>query len=155
MLSFREKSLWVSILISLIIASIYGDNVFAVLFGGVALDAKDVSALISQVVIAFIVLEIILHIALSMGDQEGADAKEDERERNYRLVANNSGYWVLSIGLIMCAMQQMAVSHFEFAQNQGYENFIVAPIELKLVTVFWLSEVVRFAHEVYLYRKED
>lgn len=154
-MSFREKSLWVSILISLIIASMYGDNIYAIFFSSVEVSSKQTVNLINRIVIAFIILEIVLHIALAMDDQEGASGKEDERERRYRLLANNSGYWLLSIGLILCVVLQMATVQFSFEQTEVSQRFILAPIELKLVVVFWLSEVARFSHEIYLYRKED
>ena len=153
-MSFREKSLWVSLLISVVIASIYGDNVYQFMFAGKDVDAQNVAGLIIRVVIAFVILEIILHSVLAMKDQEGADLPEDERERNYRLRANNAGYWVLSIGVISCILQQMANSTFNTYFANPHVSFALAPIELKLVAIFWLSEMTRFATELYYYRKE-
>lgn len=155
MISFREKSLWVSLLISLVIASVYGDNILAFLAAGEAVSGQDISGLIFRVVIAFIVLEVVLHIALAMKEQEGSGLPEDERERNYRLLANNVGYWVLSIGVIACISQQMINSSFGFAVQNEYTNLALAPFELKLVVIFWLSEVARFATELYYYRQES
>ncbi|MFC3093881.1 hypothetical protein DRW07_10400 [Alteromonas sediminis] len=153
MIAFREKSLWVSLLITVVIATIYGDNIYYFLKAGQSADPQAVAALITRVVIAFIVLEVVLHIALAMGEQENANLPEDERERNYRLLANNIGYWVLSIGVIGCVLQQMANSYIE--AQASYPAFLSSPIELKLVVVFWVSEAVRFATEIYYYRKES
>lgn len=155
MISFREKSLWVSLLVSVVIAFIYGDNVYDFMLAGPSVDAQHVAMLIIRVVIAFVILEILLHVVLAMDDQEGAGMGEDERERNYRLRANNFGYWVLSIGVISCILQQMANSTFNTDVENVYVKFALAPIELKLVVIFWLSEVTRFATELYLFRKES
>ena len=153
MIAFREKSLWVSLLITLVIAAIYGDNIYHFLRAGQEPDSQAVADLITRVAIAFIVLEIVLHIALAMDEQEGANSPEDERELHYRLRANNIGYWVLSIGVIGCVLQQMANSYID--TQASYPHFLSSPIELKLVVVFWLSEAVRFATEIYYYRKES
>lgn len=153
MIAFREKSLWVSLLVTLVIAAIYGDNIYYFLTAGQESDSQAVTALITRVVIAFIILETVLHIALAMDEQEGANSPEDERERNYRLLANNAGYWVLSIGVIGCVVQQMAKSYIDLPASNS--TLIASPIELKLIVIFWVSEAVRFSTEIYYYRKES
>jgi len=153
-MSFREKSLWVSLLITSVIAFMYGDTAYAILFVNADIEPQFVVGFITRVVIAFVVLEIVLHIALAMDDQEGAEDPEDERAKSYRLQANDVGYWVLSIGVISCIFQQMANATFDPVSQGGYGAFTVAPIELKLAIIFWLSEFTRFATELYLYNKE-
>ena len=155
MISFREKSLWVSLLVSAVIVSIYGDNVYALLFVLPNSSLGDTTSLITQIVIAFIILEVAIHIALAMSQQEDADAPEDERERNHRLTANNAGYWVLAVGVVGCVIQQMINSNIDFDAQNSYTNYALAPIELKLVLIFWLSEVTRFGTEIYYCRKES
>ena len=154
MVSFREKSLWVSLLITAVIASAYGDDVYQHLFANQSIAPEDTAALITRIVIAFVILEIALHIALSMDDQEGAGLPEDERERNYRLLANDAGYWVLSIGVIACIIHQMTDNVFYVDPQATYSQVVTAPIEVKLIAIFWLSEVVRFATELYYFRKQ-
>lgn len=149
MISFREKSLWVSLLISAVIASIYGDNVYALLFVLPNSSLGDTTSLITQIVIAFIILEVAIHIALAMSQHE------DERERNHHLTANNAGYWVLAVGVVGCVIQQMINSNIDFDAQNSYTNYALAPIELKLVLIFWLSEVTRFGTEIYYFRKES
>lgn len=155
MISFREKSLWVSLLVSAVIASIYGDNLYTLLFLQPNSSLDDTTSLIMRITIAFIVLEVALHIALAMNQQEDANAPEDERERNHRLAANNVGYWVLAVGIVSCVIQQMINSNIDFDVQNNYANYALAPIELKLVLIFWLSEVARFGTEIYYYRKES
>ena len=64
MISFREKSLWVSLLVSAVIASIYGDSVYALLFVLPNSSLGDTTSLITQIVIAFIILEVAIHLSL-------------------------------------------------------------------------------------------
>ena len=155
MISFREKSLWVSLLVSAVIASIYGDSVYALMFLQPNTSLDDTTALIVRITIAFIILEVALHIALAMSQQEDADSPEDERERNHRLTANNAGYWVLSVGIVSCVIQQMINNYIDFDVQNSYSSYALAPIELKLVLIFWLSEVTRFGTEIYYFRKES
>jgi len=155
MISFREKSLWVSLLVSVVIASIYGENIYALMFLQPNTSLDDTASLITQIVIAFVILEVVMHIVLAMSQQEDANTAEDERERNHRLTANNAGYWVLSIGIVSCVIQQMINSNIDFDAQNIYTNYALAPIELKLVLIFWLSEVTRFGTELYYYRKES
>ena len=153
-MTFREKSLWVSLLISAVIASLYGDSVYYYLFVSTQSSGQDIAALITRLAIAIVVLEVLLHIALAMKDQEGAGEPEDERENSFRLRANDTGYWVLSIGVIACILHQMFLSTFDVQESSQSDAFVLAPIELKLVVVFWLSEIVRFTTELYLHNKE-
>jgi len=155
MISFREKSLWVSLLVSAVIASIYGDSVYTLMFLQSNTSLADTTALIMRITIAFIILEVALHIALAMSQQEDANTPEDERERIHRLTANNAGYWVLSVGIVSCVIQQMINSNIDFDVQNNYTNYALAPIELKLVLIFWLSEVTRFGTEIYYFRKES
>ncbi|MBQ4830673.1 hypothetical protein R1T43_04945 [Alteromonas sp. CI.11.F.A3] len=155
MISFREKSLWVSLLVSAVIASIYGDSVYALIFLQPNISPSDTTALIVRITIAFIILEVALHIALAMSQQEDANTPEDERERFHRLTANNAGYWVLSVGIVSCVIQHMINSNIDFEAQNNYTNYALAPIELKLVLIFWLSEVTRFGTEIYYCRKES
>lgn len=155
MITFREKSLWVSLLVSAIIASIYGDNILHVLFSTPSVPPEEITRLITRLVIAFVIFEVVLHITLAMDDQEGADAREDEREKVYRLKANETGYWILSFGVITCLVQQMLNNVFNIDASGSWGTFALAPIEIKLVVVFWLSEVVRFVSELYYFRKES
>ena len=152
MLSFREKSLWVSLLATVIIASIYADNIYDALIGGESVSAQASASLILRVVIAFIIIEVILHIALAMDDQRGAAGQEDERERGYRLAGTNAAYWVLSIGVISCVVQQVINHYTQMESSSAFIQYALAPMELKLLTIFWLSEMFRFITELYLYR---
>lgn len=155
MLSFREKSLWASLLATVIIASFYADNVYHALIAVGTISAGETARLILRVVAAFIIIEVVLHIALAMDDQRGAGDKEDERERSYRLAGTNAGYWVLAIGVISCIVQQVINHYTPMESSSAFIRYALAPIELKLLTIFWIAETVRFITELYLYRTQS
>ncbi|MBD3584609.1 hypothetical protein HHX48_02530 [Salinimonas sp. HHU 13199] len=155
MFSFREKSLWVSLLVTVIIASIYADNIYHALIAGDAVRPQESAALILRVVVSFIIIEVVLHLALAMDNQRGAGEKEDERERGYRLVGTNAAYWVLAIGVISCIVQQVINHYTPMESSSAFIRYALAPIELKLLTIFWIAEMVRFTTELYLYRAQS
>ena len=158
-LSYREKSLWVSLLAIVVVALYFGNSVWAHLTAGDAADTGAVTAVLLKTVVAVIVIEVILHILLAMDSQEGVDEPEDERERQLRYKANEIGYWLLSIGVIGCVVQQLIhqqlLSMGEVPESDAYVLLSMGSIELKLVVVFWISEIVRFASHIYYYRKDD
>jgi hypothetical protein len=43
----------------------------------------------------------------------------------------------------------------EVPESDAYVLLSMGSIELKLVVVFWISEIVRFASHIYYYRKDD
>ena len=153
MISYREKCLWVSVLVSVVLAMLYADNLYAMLLMGESATTGAIISLVTHLTIAIIVLEIVMQVALAMDDQEGAGAPEDEREKLFRLKANDIGYWVLSIGVIACIVQQLINSGVGMSNGSYFQNIALAPIELKLITIFWISEVVRFISELFFYRK--
>ncbi|NMH60054.1 hypothetical protein [Alteromonas ponticola] len=158
-LSYREKTVWVSLLVSLILASYFGSQLQALFSVGPAVDATAVSALLLKIVIAFIVVEVVMHALLAMEEQEGADEPEDEREATFRFRANEWGYWCLSIGVIICIINELMNKQLAegaaISDNPFFQSFGLAPLELKLVIVFWLSEIVRFSAHLYYYRKGE
>ena len=152
MISFREKSLWVSLLITLMVAVTYGDNVVDLLMAGADVASEEIVGILIRAVFIFVVLEVVLNIFLAMDEQEGAGLPEDECEKTFRLKANDAGYWVLSVGVVGCIVQHLINNSVDFEAQSAIARFILSPIELKLVVIFWASEVTRFAVEVFHFR---
>ncbi|GGW74613.1 hypothetical protein [Alteromonas halophila] len=153
--SYREKSVWVSLLATLIVAGYFYNDVIRFLAPDGQAEAASVAMLLLQVAGAMTVIEIVLHALLAMKNQEGANDAEDEREKQYRLKANELGYWVLSVGVVACVIQQLIVQQLIDIDPNAYEGYLQGPIELKLIVIFWLSEVVRFVTQLYFYRRDD
>ena len=153
MIAFREKSLWVSLFITVIVAMAFSSDILHLLSLGADAPASNIVSILLKATVFFVVLEIVLHILLAMDEQIGAGEREDEREKQFRLAANHLGYWVLSIGVIACIIQQLINSNVEVISSGQIPNFIQAPLELKLIIIFWLSEICRFSAELYHFRK--
>ena len=96
-MSFREKSAWIT-LVSVLLC-------FGAYFGALATGrverfsmAAFHLALIS--IIALVVLQIVLHVLVAIGNPREARVPRDERERLIELRARSSGYYVLVAWLI-------------------------------------------------------
>lgn len=158
-LSYREKSLWVSLLAMVIVGSYFSASVvhFLTVFGA---DQSDLPRLLFKIVVAVIVIEVVLNVLLAMESQEGANEPEDEREKLFRYKSNEVGYWILSIGIVGCIVQEFITQQLlamggDFSEQDRYAALMTSSIALKLVVVFWISEFARFAVNVYYYRKGD
>jgi cytochrome b561 len=93
-MSFREKSAWIT-LVSVLLC-------FGVYFGALAtgrIDRFGMSgfhfALIS--IIALVVLQVVLRVAVALGNLREARAPRDEREQLFELRARSLGYYVLML----------------------------------------------------------
>ncbi len=97
-MSFREKRAWVE-LVSLLF--VYG--IYIALYGRTWLPAgsSGFSTPIVGLVIALIVVQIVLMIALSMASPGEARAPFDERDRIINLSATRAGFIALQAGAFM------------------------------------------------------
>ena len=97
-LSFREKSLWLDLIATLVIAFYYAFALSG--FSGEQIaDIHAVMDLLWDVVVFGILISIFSTIALSYHDSKAADAPLDERENLAELKATQYGYWVLLVGI--------------------------------------------------------
>ena len=148
-ISYKEKTLWVSLLSILIVAWLYADAAWGMVLSGA--DATAFAGILLRAVIALIVIEIVLNGVLAMDEQKGVDDKEDERDVMFKYKANEWGYWVLAAGVITCLVHYI-VSNLWATNVDASNTILLAPIPIKLVFVFVLSEVARFATQIYYYR---
>lgn len=132
-LSFREKSLWVTLVSTI---AIYGYYFVRVLQIG---DGNPVHAGVVFVgtVIVLIVTQAVTHAALALHKRP---ERADERDARIALVSTRNAYYVLAAG-VWCALSicAMPVSTFWVAQA-GLLALVVA-------------EVVRCATQLVLYRR--
>ena len=97
-LSFREKSLWVDLIVTLGIAAYYAINLAEFSTENLA-DIHRVMDLLWDVVVLCIAVSIVSGIVLSAHDKKSAEAPLDEREQIAELKATRYGYWVLQIAI--------------------------------------------------------
>src|SRR6266545_7461945 len=99
-MSFREKSAWISFVTILLVFGAYFWNVRQVLAGsaefGTAFEVE------IGLIVAFVLIEIVLHIALAMQAPSEARAPRDEREQLIEMRATRVAFQVLVIGALAC-----------------------------------------------------
>ncbi|MBF7073154.1 hypothetical protein ISG33_07045 [Glaciecola sp. MH2013] len=154
-MTIKEKSTWLSLLATLYIFGRYTFEVFAIDLAAVSeLEAIDiVMGNLSSAVLLIIIVEIIFQSIIAMAASKN-EVEGDERDKLISLKANNSGYWVLSVGAFL-TLGQLLLPH-AIGMESSLKSYYPLPLfELHiLLFAFILSEVVRFAHQVVLYRKD-
>jgi uncharacterized membrane protein YfcA len=98
-MSFREKSAWISFVSILLLFGIYFTAVGMAIAG--RLDPSRTFSLFIQLVIAFVILEVALHILVAMRSPGDAKTPKDERERLISLKAERVASYTLSIGVFV------------------------------------------------------
>jgi hypothetical protein len=151
-MSFREKSIWISLISTLLIFGDYFLNVIAL--GNLSQEVAKTTALELSVraFVLIIIVEIIFQTMLAVSNRKAAKLGSDERDKLFEYKGNNVGYTVLVIGVLMSLgrMVSLEISP-EFIEQFKVLNvpFLTAHI---LLFSFILSEVVRFSAQLYYYR---
>ncbi|MDB2330521.1 hypothetical protein N9V74_02300 [Alteromonas sp.] len=154
-MSLKEKSTWISLVATVLVFGWYALNVVNIDMSN--MPEKDANAVamgyLSGAILYIIVIEIAFQSLISIAGTK-ADVEGDERDRMIALTANNSGYWVLSIGVIL-TLGQLLLPHLLGMESSIREHFPVPLFEVHvLLFAFILSEIVRFTHQIILYRRD-
>jgi uncharacterized membrane protein len=96
-MSFREKSAWIT-LISVLLC--FGAYFGALTTGRIERFSMAAFHLALISIIALVLLQIVLHVLVAIGNPREARAPRDERERLFELRARASGYYVLVVWMI-------------------------------------------------------
>jgi len=99
-MSFREKSAWISLLAYLAIYGFYFAHVASALARGDA-DGGRFLGLLSQSVVLFVLVTVVLTIIIAIGASRDAQTPEDEREKLIKLKANSAAGYVLATGVVL------------------------------------------------------
>jgi len=135
-MSFREKSAWISLLL---IVAVFGPYFWLVgqsLTGKAHVHGGTQFALI----LLFVVLEIVLHVAIAVQSPRDARAPKDERENLIDLKATRSAFYVLFGG----ALLSIFTMHFR-VNVWTMSQFVLFSIVV--------AELVKFASQVVLFRR--
>ena len=154
-MTLKEKSTWLSLIATLVIFGSYTLNVVSIDLASVSeQQAIDIAmGNLSQAILYIIIVEIIFQSLITVAGSR-ADIEGDERDRFIALTANNSGYWVLSIGVVM-TLGQLLLPHALGVESSIKTYFPIPLFEVHvLLLMFILSEIVRFTHQIILYRKD-
>jgi hypothetical protein len=151
-MSFREKSIWISLISTLLIFGDYFLNIIAL--GNLPEQVAKTAALELSIraFVLIIIVEIIFQTMLAVSNRKAAKLGADERDKLFEYKGNNFGYTVLVIGVLMTLgrMVSLEISP-EFIEQFKVLNipFLTAHI---LLFSFIFSEVVRFSAQLYYYR---
>jgi hypothetical protein len=151
-MSFKEKSIWASLVTTLLIFSYYFIRIFIVLDEPEALAKSASLGLLLKMTLTIIVVEVVLQSLLAAGNRKTANLKTDERDSLFTYKANSLGYVVLIIG-VMFTIGQMLVLEVN-PQLTNHNGMLSIPLLTThiLLFSFILSEVVRFTAQLYFYR---
>jgi hypothetical protein len=139
-LSFKEKSIWISLVIVLVIFVGYFSQVYEGLVAG-TLDKAGASALFIGAVIAVVILEIALHIVVAIFNPKEADQPTDERDHLFSMRSGNISGWILGVAVLMIAAQTFMTD---------MNSMWVA--NLLLFAVF-VSQVASYILQIFYYRR--
>ena len=135
-MSFREKSTWITFVLVLIVFLFWLQSVFThTLFG------HNAGLGVVLTLIAFVVAEIVLHLAIALQSPAEARAPKDERERLIDLKACRVGFYVLAVG-VWAGIGSM---HIKFSLS-----FVVP----NLMAAFFIAELAKLGTQLVLYRRD-
>jgi len=150
-MSYKERSVWVSLAITLYIWFNYFSTLYWSVQQGTLTTGSMQDALLTVVVMT-IVLEIMHHIVMAIIDNKNANYDEDERDKQIALIGSQNAYYILSFTTIA------AVVHLLFpVMSQTLESLLNIPNEYFIINIIifgaLVAEVVKFATQVFYYRK--
>lgn len=137
-MSFREKSVWISFLIMLTLSGVWAWNFGRGLTGQAA--RSDVVRLSITLLIFTMVLEVLLHIILTVWSPKEDRTPRDERERLIELYATRIAFRVL----VGAALLTVGSAHL------GARTGVL--MDLMMLSVI-LALLVKFGSEVVLFRR--
>ena len=138
-ISFKEKSIWASSIITIIIFGYYFIRVFSALKQPQA-DSTNLIALFIGAIIVMIILEITIHIILGIINNKDANETGDERDKSIDLKATKTSYYILILGVFQ------AVACLLMTKSP----IMIANIVLLF---FVIAEIVGDSIRLYYYRK--
>ncbi|WP_448564320.1 hypothetical protein [Thalassotalea ganghwensis] len=150
-MSYKEKTIWLSLVILLLIWGDYGLTMIE-LANSQALNQALINDLLKSVIIQTIVLEIVLHIILAIINHKDANAQEDERDKLISLRATQHAYILLSIGVAVAVFYTIAPALNNVilpASTLAYHEKVIQ------IVIFFMvfAEVYRLSTQLFYYRR--
>ncbi|MEP1447330.1 MAG: hypothetical protein ABJK37_14600 [Paraglaciecola sp.] len=151
-MSFREKSIWISLISTLLI---FGDYFLNILFlGGVSEEIAQSAALglFLRALVLIIIIEIVFQGMLAISNRKEAELGANERDKLFEYKANSLGYIILVIGVFVTLGRVVFLElNPEFFTQSNTFNIPLLTAHILLFS-FIFSEVVRFSAQLYYYR---
>lgn len=154
-MSFREKSIWISLISTLLIFGDYFLNVIALANLSEAVAKTTALELSIRAIVLIIIVEIIFQTVLALNNHKAANLGADERDKLFEYKGNNFGYTVLVIGVFITLGRIVFLEiNPEFIEQTNGLTIPLLTAHILLFS-FILSEVVRFSAQLYYYRRCD
>jgi len=138
-MSFREKSAWISLVLILVMFGAYFRTVSQVVSGETS--RASASHWMLGLVLGFLVLEVVFHLAIAIQSPRDARAPKDERERLISLKATRIAYFVLMIGALLSLFSYWHLGMGAWPTSQHVFLSIV------------FAEFVKFAAQIVFFRR--
>lgn len=138
-ISFQEKSIWVSLVATILIFGFYFIKAFNV-FSSANTPNESLIGLFIAVIVLSIVAQIVLQSVLAIAYRKEAEGSEDERDNIIELKATRISYFVLAIGVWFAGF-----SIFAIPSSLATANIILF--------FFLLAEIVGFSTQLFFYRR--
>jgi hypothetical protein len=129
-MSFREKSTWISFVLLLLL---FGGYIWP-LYGAASGRTEGAGLLgyFHNLLVAFLALQVLLHVIVVVQSPKDARTPKDERERQIELKAFRIGFYALVIGVLGATFVGLHVQH-----NPGLAGFTV----LASLMIAWLAKL--------------
>jgi hypothetical protein len=139
-LTFREKSIWASLIIMSVVWVNYFVRVQPMLADSSISRVGSIGLFVGAVV-TLVVLEIVVHIVLAVSNTKTADQAADERDKLINNKAGNISGWILGICVVMIGAHAM--------MNDVSSVLIANLLLLSLV----MSQCADYALALFYYRR--
>jgi hypothetical protein len=137
-MSFREKSAWISFVLIAVAFGIYFSRVVQVFATGRG--RGGVPGLFFSLVVALVVLEVALHVAIAIQSPREARTPKDERERLIDMKATRIAFPVLLVG----AFAAIGTVHLDVGRGVMADAMLFAIV---------LAELTRFGAQIVYHRR--
>lgn len=148
-MSFQEKSILGSLVITLCLFGAYFIQVFKVFTADSSGAVAVLPFTLIGIVVAVVVVEVIYHIAIALASR---DEGEDERDRLIEAKATRFSYYILATGSITAAGYMLISAFLDHSAGDSSFQTLIAAANM-IIFSFILSEVVGFALQLYYYRR--
>lgn len=148
-LSFQEKSIAGSLIITIALFGWYFLQVFNVLTSDSSEAAAVLPMVLVGVVVAVVLVEIVYHVVIALASRPD---DHDERDRLIEARATRISYFVLVTGCITTIGHTLLNVYFE---PDVTDRLLVNPIMTAnyILLSFILAEIVGFGMQLYYYRR--
>ena len=138
-LSFKEKSIWISLIITILLFGIYFTLAFTV-FTNPYDPSTNLIGLFVTVITVYIIIQIILQAAIALVHKKEAESGADERDHLIELKATRISYFILACGVWIAGTGMVILT----------SQLLMAHI---IILFFILAEVVGFSTQLFYYRR--